>query len=91
MNALIRLLVVVFALLVVTQVVIASDSPAGAPSPAGMNAVSVAALPVLLGQSSDSSSGGSSRVPRGLIRLVIFGVIALFGAGAWVVRQLTGS
>ena len=90
MVALMRLLVVVFAFLLVTQVVIASDSP-GAPSPAGMNAASVDALPVLLGQSSDSSSGGSTRIPRGLIRLVIFGVIALFGAGAWVVRQMSGS
>lgn len=89
---LIRLAVVALALIVASQAAIASDAAASAPSPAGVQAVSIDEMPLLLGQTSDSSSsGGSYRIPRGLIRLAIFGVIALFGAGAWVVRQLNGS
>jgi len=90
MLSLIRLAVVALALIMVSQVAIASDAAASVPSQAGIDAVSLDAMPLLLAQTSDSSSGGSSRVPRGLIRLAIFGVIALFGAGAWVVRQMSG-
>jgi len=91
MYALMRLAVVAIALVVLSQAALASDEPGSAPALAGVSVESVDSMPILLGQSSDSSSGGSVRIPRGLIRLVIFGVIALFGAGAWIVRQLSGS
>jgi uncharacterized membrane protein YecN with MAPEG domain len=91
MLALIRLAVVAIALVMLTQVAFASDGPAATPSPAGIHSVSLDATPLILAQSSDSSSSGSYYIPRGLIRLAIFGVIGLFSAGAWVVRKISGS
>jgi hypothetical protein len=91
MYALMRLAVVAIALVVVSQAAFASDAADTALTPTGVSAASVDSMPILLGQSSDSSSGGSVRIPRGLIRLVVIGVIALFSAGAWVVRQMSGS
>jgi hypothetical protein len=90
MYALMRLAVVAIALVVLSQAALASDEPGSVPALAGVSVESVDSMPILLGQSSDSSSGGSYRVPRGLIRLVIFGVIALFSAGAWVLRKIGG-
>jgi hypothetical protein len=90
MRSILALLVVALFALVLVQSALADD--AAAASPAGLSAAGADALPVLVAQSSNnSSSSGSTRIPRGLIRLAIFGVIALFGAGAWVVRQVTGS
>ena len=90
MLSLIRLAVVALALIMVSQVAFASNSAASAPAAAGIESASLDAMPLLLAQSSDSSGGGSYRIPRSLIRLAIFGVIALFSAGAWVVRQMSG-
>jgi hypothetical protein len=90
MLALIRLAVVAIALVMVSQIAFATDGSAATLSPEGVNAVSLEGTPLLLAQSSDSSSGGSVYIPRGLIRLAIFGVIALFSAGAWVVRKISG-
>lgn len=90
MLALIRLVVVAIALVMVSQVAFATDGSAATLSPEGVSAVSLDETPLLLAQSSDSSSGGSVYIPRGLIRLVIFGVIALFSAGAWAVRKMSG-
>ena len=88
MRSILALLVVALFALILVQPAVADE--AAAPQ-AGVSMVGVDSLPVLVAQSSDSSSSGSTRIPRGLIRLAIFGVIALFGAGAWVVRQVTGS
>jgi hypothetical protein len=90
MRSFVALVVVALFALILIQPAAADD--AAAVPQAGLRAASVDSLPVLVAQSSsNSSSSGSTRIPRGLIRLAIFGVIALFGAGAWVVRQVTGS
>jgi flagellar biogenesis protein FliO len=102
MQTMIRLAMVLAAVLIVVSVASARDSAAVTISPAGLDVVSLESVsleaaslesaPLLLAQSSDSSSSsGSYRIPRGLVRLAIFAVIALFGAGAWVVRKLKGS
>jgi hypothetical protein len=63
--------------------------------PAAASVPSVASagleLPLVVGQYSgdSSSSSGSTRIPRGIIKLGIFVVIGLFSVGAWVIKKMT--
>lgn len=73
----------------VARAQVALPAAAGVPSVAGAGIE----FPLVVGQysSNSSSSSGSTRIPRGVIKLAIFVIIGLFSAGAWVVRQMTAS
>jgi hypothetical protein len=66
---------------------VVSPTVAAVPSVAGAGIE----LPLVVGQysSESSSSSGSTRIPRGIIKLGIFVVIGLFSAGAWVIKKMT--
>jgi hypothetical protein len=89
MQSLLRLALLAAVILVGFEVAHA-DVAASAPGSTAIGSGSGIELPHVLGQySSDSSSSSSTRVPRGAIRLAIFAVIALLGAGSWVVKKMT--
>ncbi len=71
----------------VARAQVAPSASAAVPSVAGAGVE----LPLVVGQysSDSSSSSGSTRVPRGVIKLGIALVIGLFSAGAWVIRKMT--
>jgi hypothetical protein len=52
--------------------------------------ISDAAPPILLAQYGDSSSS-RTRSSRGVVRLVVFGIILAVGAVGWVIKQVAGS
>lgn len=83
------------ACLVLVCLVFAEDARAQVESPTVAAVPSVARagieLPLVVGQysSDSSSSSGSTRIPRGAIKLVVFAIIGLFSAGAWVIKKMT--
>jgi hypothetical protein len=91
MQSLVRAAVVALVVGFASQCLPASEVAGSRPT-SGM-VVASAELPILIGQttSNSSSSGGSTRIPRGVIRLAIFGGIALLGAAGWVIKKLTAA
>ncbi len=93
MQTLIRGAFLGVVLLASSQAILASDAPAQRPVPVAVGAAPTLGLPLVVAQYSDnsSSSSGSSRVriPRGVGKLVVFVVVALFGAAGWVVKKMT--
>ena len=50
-------------------------------------------LPIVIGQTTtnSSSSGGSYRIPRGVIRLAVAAGIGLIGAAGWAIKKMTAA
>lgn len=92
MKSLVRAAVVSVAVLVGSYSLAASEARVVPPAPVIVGAGPAIELPLLVGQtSSDQSSGRSSyRANRGLIRLAVFGVIALIGAAGWAFKKMAG-
>jgi hypothetical protein len=92
MPSLIRATVLSVVVLFGSQAAVASEAAQSRPAPAQVGAGPTRELPPLVAQYSDnSSSSGSSRVriSRGVVKLGVFVVIALFGAAGWVVKRMT--
>jgi len=90
MRSLARVAVVGFVIVLGSQNLPASEVVVSPPVPAAVGAGPTMELPLVIGQTtSSSSSGGSTRIPRGAIRLAIFGAIALIGAAGWVIKKMT--
>ena len=47
--------------------------------------------PVMVAQASnDTRSSSSTRIPRGMVKLAVGGVVLLVGAAGWVINKLRG-
>lgn len=71
---------------------VANAAPVSVVQTIGQNSHILNSAPMLAQSSSESSSSGrvSGRGARGLVKLVIFAVVALLGAGKWILGKLFG-
>jgi len=91
MKSLVRAAVVSVVVLVGSHSLVASQAAVAPPVPAIVGVGPAIELPLLVGQTSNQSSGSTSnRIPRGLVRLAIFGAIALLGVAGWIFKRMTG-
>jgi hypothetical protein len=90
MQSLLRVAFLVMAFFAFDEVVQAGIAPSAPIGPA-VAAGPAIELPLVVGQYSNESSSSSSRVriPRGIVKLGIFVVVALFGAAGWVIKKMT--
>jgi hypothetical protein len=91
MQSFVRAAVVGVVVLLGSQSLAAGEAIASPPVPAIVGAGPAIKLPLVVGQTTSNQTSGSRsyRIPRGLIRLAIFGGIALVGAAGWAFKKMT--